>query len=129
MVKATRKAECQRGHLMTIRFLNLPGYCLTALLALTAAGGASDKPPKLTNLQGKIHLIDKDNSTITVDTKNGSRRLIVYRPETKIRYGHSSKGKESSWEQVHETNYISCAGTYDEKMRLVASECVHRESR
>ena len=114
---------------MTIRFLILPAFCLTALVALMATGGASDKPSKATNLQGKIHIIDKDSSTITVDTKNGSRRLIVYKPDTKIRYGHSNKGKESSWDQVHETNYISCAGTYDEKMRLVASECVHRESR
>ena len=74
-------------------------------------------------------MTDKDASTITVELRGGLRRLVVYSADTKFKYGRSSKGKDSSLEQVHETNYISCAGTYDQKMRLVAKECVHRESR
>ncbi len=89
----------------------------------------SENPPKLMNLQGRVRMIDTDNALITVDTKAGARRLVVYSPETKFIYGHSAKGKPSSSEQVRENNYISCSGTFDEKLRLAARECVHRESR
>ena len=116
---------------MRIRFSQMVGLSLAALAGLFVAAdvAATEKDTKLTNLQGKVRMIDTDNSTITVDTKAGPRRLVVYNAETKFRYGHSGKGKESSAEQVHESNYISCAGTFDQKMRLVAKECVHRESR
>jgi len=108
------------------------GLCLAVLfgLVVTLHMAAKDKDTtKMMNVQGRVHMVDKDSSTITVDTKDGRRRLVVYGPDTKFKYGHSTKGKDSSWDQVKENNYISCAGSYDEKTRLVAKECVHRDSK
>lgn len=90
---------------------------------------AKDKAPNMINVQGKVFMIDKDSSTIMVDTKSGARRLVVYSRDTKFKYGRSDKGKESSLDQVRETHYISCSGTSDDRARLVAKECVHRESK
>ena len=109
-----------------IRFVTIMVVSLVLLFALAAKDNNMGKP---SNLQGRVHMIDKDTSTITVDTKQGKRRLVVYSPDTKFRYGHSNKGKESTWDQVKETNYISCSGAYDDKMRLMAKECVHREAK
>ena len=107
--------------------LGLRGAVLLALvLGLLVA---KDKSPKMTNVQGKVFMIEKDSSTIMVDTKSGDRRLVVYSPDTKFKYGRSSKGKESSSEQVKAADYISCTGTSDNRARLVAKECVHRESK
>jgi hypothetical protein len=115
---------------MKIGFMRIPVLCAIALVVFTVAAGvaSNDKPVKPAILQGKVQMIDPESSTITVDTKNGTRRLVVYGPDTKLKYGRS-KGRDSSWDQVHEANYISCSGTWDEKERLHASECVHRESR
>jgi len=90
---------------------------------------AKDKAPNTTKLRGKVFMIDKDSSTIMVDTNSGARRLVVYSPDTKFKYGGSGKGKESSLDEVKETHYISCTGTSDDRARLVAKQCVHRESK
>jgi len=50
---------------------------------------AKDKAPNTIKLQGKIFMVDKDSSTIMVDTKSGVRRLVVYSPDTKFKYGRS----------------------------------------
>ena len=98
-------------------------------LALSLNVVAKDKAPNMINVQGKVFMIDKDSSRIMVDTKSGARRLVVYSPDTKFKYGRSGKGKESSLDEVKETQYISCTGTSDDRARLVAKECVHRESK
>jgi hypothetical protein len=95
------------------------------VLALSVV--AKDKAPDLINVGGKVFMIDKDSSTIMVDTKSGARRLVVYSPDTKFKYGRSGKGRESSFDQVKQADYISCTGTSDDRARLVAKECVHRE--
>ena len=100
---------------------------LSPVLSLSVA--AKDKAPDMMNVQGKVFLIDKDSSTIMVDTKSGARRLVVYSQDTKFKYGRSVKGKESSLDEVKETQYISCTGTSDDRGRLVAKQCVHRESK
>jgi hypothetical protein len=97
--------------------------------ALTFSVVAKEKGPHMINVQGKVYMIDKDSSTIMVDTKSGARRLVVYSPDTKFKYGRSGKGKESSLDEVKEAHYISCAGTSDDRERLVAKECVYRESK
>jgi hypothetical protein len=116
---------------MWISSSNTLGLCVALLLSsvLGLNMAAKDKTPSLINVKGTVFLIDKDSSTIMVDTKNGVRCLVVYSPDTKFKYGHSGKGKDSSWDQVKETNYISCAGRSDDKARLMAEECVHRESK
>jgi len=105
------------------------GVAVLLSLVLSLSMVAEDKAPNTIILQGKVFLIDKDSSTIMVDTKSGARRLVVYSPETKFKYGRSGKDKESSLDQVKETQYISCTGTSDDRARLVAKECVHRESK
>ena len=80
-------------------------------------------------VHGKVFLIDKDSSIIMVDTITGARRVVVYSPNTKFSYGRTNRGKESTIDQVQETQYISCIGTSDERARLVAKECVHREQK
>ena len=108
--------------------LGLGGAVLLSLV-LGLSVVAKDEALNMTNVQGRVFMIEKDNSTIMVDTKSGVRRLVVYSPDTKFKYGRSSKGKESSLEQVREADYISCTGTSDNRARLVAKECVHRESK
>jgi hypothetical protein len=103
------------------------GVAVLLCLVLSLSMVAKDRAPKTINIQGKVFLIDKDSSTIMVDTKSGARRLVVYRPDTKFKYGRSGKGKESSWDEVKEMQYISCTGTSDDRARLVAKECLHRE--
>jgi hypothetical protein len=87
---------------------------------------AKDKTPN-SIVQGTVFLIDKDSSTIMVDTKTGARRVVKYSQDTKFTYGRGDKGQESAIGQVQETQYISCRGTPDDGARLLAKECVHRK--
>jgi hypothetical protein len=104
------------------------GWSAAVLLSLVigVTSMAKDKEPAV---EGKVFLIDKGNSTIMVDTANGARRLVVYRPDTEFRYGRNNKGKGSSLDQVEETQFISCTGKFDDSARLIAKECVHREQK
>jgi hypothetical protein len=109
---------------------NALGWWTTVLLSLVLSPNviAKDKDPNMI-VQGTVFLIDKDSSIIMVDTKTGVRRLVVYSPDTKFRYGRSDKGQESSILQVQEFQFISCSGKSDDRARLVAKECVHREKK
>jgi hypothetical protein len=100
---------------------------LAVLLTLVVVTSlvAADKPPKMMNVQGRVHLLDKNSSTITVEAK-GVQRKVAYTGDTKFLYGHSHDNKPGSLDQVKENNYISCSGTY-EKTTLNAKECVYRE--
>lgn len=108
---------------------NIPGVTVTALLCLVLGLGAvaKEKTPNRVAVQGKVFLIDKANSTIMVDTKNGARRLVTY--GTNTRFENGRKNAESAPDQVKETDYISCTGTLDDRERLVARECAYRESK
>src|SRR5262245_31608536 len=101
--------------------------CLLLVLAGTLA--AADKPPKMMNVQGTVQMLDKNASTITVEMPRAVRRQVIYSNETKFMYGHSKKSKPGSSDQVKESNYISCAGTYNDKMELKAAKCVYRETK
>ncbi|HTS26938.1 MAG TPA: hypothetical protein VMH81_13765 [Bryobacteraceae bacterium] len=116
---------------MRISSFNTVGFGVAVLLSLvlTLNVVAKDKAPNMTSVQGKVFMIDRDSSTIMVDAKSGARRLVVYSPDTKFNYGRSGKGKESSLDQILKTQYISCIGASDDRARLVAKECVHRESK
>jgi hypothetical protein len=101
--------------------------CATILLYLVLSFNmtARGKDPN-TIIQGAVFLIDKDSSTIMVDTRTGARRVVVYSPETKFKYGRSDKAQESTIGEVQRTQYISCRGGLDGGERLLAKECVHR---
>ena len=66
---------------MTTRSSNLPGLCFAALVGmlLAFAGVAKEKDPRLQNLQGKVQMMNPDNSTITVEQKGGVRRQVCPR--------------------------------------------------
>ena len=97
-------------------------------VAVGAALGAKDKSPN-TTVQGTVFLIDKATATIMVDTTGGVRRVVGYTHNTKFKYGRGDKGQESMIDQVQEHQYISCRGTPDDRERLMAQECLHREQR
>jgi hypothetical protein len=103
------------------------GRCATVLLYLVLSFNATakDKDSNVT-VQGAVFLIDKNSSTIMVDTRTGVRRLVVYRPDTKFKYGGSDKGQESGIGQIEKNQYISCRGDFDDQARLVAKECAYR---
>jgi hypothetical protein len=113
---------------LRINASNAVGWWAAVLLPLVLNLNvlAKDKEQNII-VQGTVFLIDKDSSTIMVDTKFGNRRLVVYSPGTKFWYGRNDKGKESSILRVQEFQYISCNGKSDDSARLVAKECVHRE--
>jgi hypothetical protein len=116
---------------MRIRYCRIPGLSSAALLALLLAANvvAADKPPKIMNVQGRVQMFDKTATSITVETKGGVKRKVIYSGDTKFMYGHSKNSKPGSSDQVKESNYISCAGTYNDKMELKATECVYREAK
>ena len=107
---------------------NAPGWWAAALYPLSTQSQRDCRGKRGPSMivQGIVFLIDRDSSTIMVDTKTGLRRLVVYSSETKFRYGRNDKGQESSIGQVQKTQYIACIGKSDDGARLVAKECVHR---
>lgn len=89
---------------------------------------AKDKNPG-TVVQGTVFLVDRNTSIIMVDTATGARHVVLYKPDTKFTYGRRNKASESTISEVHEHQYISCRGATDDAARLIATECVHRETR
>jgi hypothetical protein len=112
---------------MRINSADASGLWAGVLITLLLSTGmsAKDKEPS-TAVQGTVFLIDKDTSTIMVDTKSGLRRVVIYGPDTKFKHGRNDKGQESAVGKVMEAEYISCTGKSDDGARLVAQECVHR---
>lgn len=107
---------------------------LTALLGLALVAGAAAqnkaaKPPKPSNIQGKVQMLSKDKSMITVATSTVPRE-VVYDSDTKFMYGHSKDNKPGSLDQVKEGYFISCQGTFPQgKTQLNAKVCVYRETK
>jgi len=116
---------------MRIIYCWIPGLSSAALLTLLLAANvvAADKPPKMMNLQGSVQMFDKNATSITVVTKGGVKRKVIYSSDTKFLYGHSKNSKPGFSDQVKESSYISCAGTYNDKMELKATECICREAK
>ena len=99
---------------------------LLACFAMNAAN-AADKKSKGGQLNGTVHILNKDTSTITV-RKGMVERQIVYNADTKWMYGKQSDAKPSSLDQLKEGWYLNCKGTFD-GAKLVASACRFRESK
>ena len=117
---------------MRTRLFRRVGFLVATLFSLAcvfslAAKDKAPKPPKMSNVQGRVQMMSKDTSTITVEA-NGARREVVYSADTKFLYGHSKKNKPGSLDQVKEGNYISCAGTFS-GIKLTAKECIYREQK
>jgi hypothetical protein len=114
---------------MRLRVSSVIGLCFAVLLSfgLTFNVAGKDKAAKMSNVQGRVQMIDKASSTITVE-KGVVRRQVIYNADTKFLYGHSKDNKPGSADQVKDGNYISCAGTLD-GTKLTAKECIYRESK
>src|SRR6266567_2983291 len=85
------------------------GIFLGLVLAFNSV--AKDKAPKISNIQGRVQMINKDSSTITIE-KGSMRRQVVYSGDTKFLYGHSNNNKPGTADQVKEGNCISCSGRF-----------------
>ena len=120
---------------MRVKGMGLTGLRLGILLGLVMAfnSGAQTKtpkppkPPKTMNVQGRVQMLDKSGSAITVVAGSVTRK-VVYTADTQFMYGHSNNNKPGAADQVKEGNYVSCTGTID-KTNLMARECVYRESK
>lgn len=104
---------------------------LFSMSNLSAQGKAkADKgKQEKANIQGTVENMSKDASTITVRTSGTATRLVVYNANTKFLFGHSDNNKPGNLSQVKVSNFISCAGTFDSKSQLMATECVYRETK
>ena len=106
------------------------GILFGLVLAFNLGAQSKTKPPKAPktmNVQGKVQMMDKNTSAITV-AKGNIKRQVVYSGDTKFLYGHSKSNKPGSVDQVKDGYYISCAGTFNAKTQLEAKECVYRET-
>jgi len=113
--------------------IGLPGgsfekIILLSLLPLLSAT-ADQKPANVMTVQGKVFLIDPNSSTIMVDTKGEGRKLVVYGVNTSFKYGRIGKAKQSSIGEIKGSDYITCSGALDDRERLIAVQCVYRESK
>jgi len=75
---------------------------------------------------GKVHMIDKDKSTIAI-TRANREGQVVYNSDTKWIYGTQESNKPSSLDELKENWFISCKGMFDSG-KLFASTCHFRES-
>lgn len=110
-------------------FLPVLVLCLGVLvvLSLGSSASAADQKAKAGSLNGTVHMINKDTSTITVQ-KGNMQRAVVYSADTKWMYGKESTAKASSLDQLKEGWYINCKGNFD-GVKLVASACRFREEK
>jgi hypothetical protein len=95
------------------------GVLLTGGVALAQAKGKEDK------LEGTIHMINKDTSTITLRVRGNVQRQVVYTPDTKYTY----RNKPGSMEEVKEGRRVICLGTFNDKTQLVATRIDVREGK
>ena len=102
--------------------------CLAFLFA-TAVGPAfaKDKKASKGKINGTVHMLNKDTSTITVQ-KGAVQRQVVYNADTKWMYGTEGSPKAATLDQLKEGWYVNCDGTFD-GTKLVATACRFRESK
>ena len=102
--------------------------CLGAVVGIAVGpAAAADKKAMQGQITGKVHLIQKDKSTLVV-TKGSAERQVIYNSDTKWIYGTQGSNKPSSLDDLKENWYINCKGTFD-GANLVATACRFRESK
>jgi hypothetical protein len=110
---------------MRRNILTTLALCLAVAVAIAVSPAVAKD--KMGQLNGTVHMMNKDTSTITVQ-KGSVTRQIVFNADTKWSYGTQASPKASSLDQLKEGWYINCKGTYD-GVKLVASACRFRESK
>jgi hypothetical protein len=101
---------------------------LGGLLALfmtfsaTAQEQKAEKSPKaktakaaVDRLSGRIQMINKETSTITIE-RGTMKRAVLFSSDTKITY----LNKPSTMEEVKEGRRVICLGKFNDKAQLVA---------
>ena len=102
--------------------------CLAFLLAIAVGPAvAKDKKASTGKINGTVHMLNKDTSTITVQ-KGSVQRQVVYSADTKWMYGTQGSAKAAALDQLKEGWYINCDGTFD-GTKLVAKACRFREAK
>lgn len=102
--------------------------CLGVLVTMAVGPAvAADKGAKKGSLNGTVHMMNKDTSTISV-RKGTVERQVVYNADTKWLYGTKADHKPSSLDQLKEGWYLNCQGTFD-GVKLVANLCHFRETK
>lgn len=114
---------------MRIRLSAGPGLWFAVLFVFVLAFNlaAKDKAPKMSNVQGRVQMMNKDTSTITVQ-KGNVQRAVIYSAATKFLAGHSKSSKPGSVDEVKNGNYISCIGDFN-AAKLTAKECIYRDAK
>lgn len=99
---------------------SLYGISLPLVLAAGFAiqAGAKDKTPREARLDGRVQMINKDKSEITVRVSN-SPRTIIYSGDTKW----TKRNKEGSMADIKEGYRVICVGKMNEKAQLMATRC------
>ncbi|HKW98977.1 MAG TPA: hypothetical protein VJN43_14655 [Bryobacteraceae bacterium] len=110
-------------------FLAALVLCLGVVMAIALGPSAiaKEKKAKEGQLNGTVHMMNKDSSTITI-MKNNVQRQIVYSDQTKWMYGTQGNAKPSSLDQLQQGWYINCKGTFD-GVKLNATACRFREAK
>jgi len=102
--------------------------CLGVVIGMAIGPGrAADKKTMEGQVTGRVHMIEKDKSTIVV-MKGTTQRRVTYNSDTKWMYGTQTNNKPSSLDDLKENWYVNCKGTFD-GVKLAASACRFRESK
>ncbi|MBI1786473.1 MAG: hypothetical protein HYR60_02840 [Acidobacteria bacterium] len=94
-----------------------------AILCLVLALGASAADKKQARIDGRVHQINKDSSTIEVRVGTSLIRKVVYGPDTKYTY----RNKPGSMDDVKDGRRVICLGKFDDKTQLIATRIDVRE--
>ena len=96
----------------------LVGMVLLGCLSLPALAQEKAKKKGEERISGRVHMLNKETSTITVRVgTNNVHRYVVYDANTKF----TANNKPGTLDDVKEGARIICLGKFDEKARLNAS--------
>jgi len=108
----------------TLIGLSLGIFLSLALATQVYAQAKKEKKAKEDRISGRVHMINKDSSTITVRQGNVQRQ-VVYNSDTKFTY----RNQAGSIDEVKDGRRVICLGKFDDKTRLVATRIDVREGR
>jgi len=95
------------------------------ILSLVTPAMAQEKKAAEQRLSGRVHMVNKETSTITIRTTQNAHRYVVYSSGTKFTLGN----KDGSVDEVKEGVRLICLGKFDDKARLVATRIEVRPGR
>lgn len=95
----------------------LVGVVLLGALSLPVV--AQEKKDRGDRISGRVHMVNKETSTITVRVgTNNVHRYVVYDANTKF----TANNKPGSLDEVKDGARVVCVGKFDDKARLMAKQ-------